>query len=493
MIPTLPITTDTDLEADVLVIGSGAGGATSALMLAEAGLSVVILEEGLQHQAADFNGGIADMMAMLYRDSGMTPIMGKPTIAFAEGRCLGGSTVINGALFWRAPDKLLLRWENELGFPGVGPEALAPHYDVLETDMKVATQQERTTNRNSWTLTEACDRLGWRWEYAPRAQAACHNSNRCPSGCPNNAKQSMLISMLPRAVSAGARIVCSAKTKRIIHRNGRAEGAVATVTEEDGRSHRLMVRAKTVFVCGGPMQSPHLLRASGIAQGVGEGLHIHLNLKAVALFPDDMNPGAGTIMAAQVKEFSDRDLFIGASNFDPVYLALTLTPHGPTVIEQVLADWRHASIYVGQVKASATGHVRHLPGLDRPMPSYRVNDVDLVNLRFTLERMTEVLFAAGARIVYLPLAGSGPLASQSEARRLLARPIPPKALDLLSVHAMASCGLGRALDLWGRVKGFDNLLVNDAAMLPEATGVNPQMTIMAMARRNVRAFLDHKG
>lgn len=492
MIATLPITADTDLDADVAVVGSGAGGAATAQMLAEAGLDVVILEEGRQHQAPEFNGGIADMMALLYRDSGMTPIMGKPTIAFAEGRCLGGSTVINGALFWRAPDKLLRRWETELGLPGTGPEALAAHYDALERDMAVAIQPEPEANRNSWALTKACDRLGWRWEYAPRAQSGCRNSNRCPTGCPNGAKQSMLVSLLPRAAAAGARIVCSAKTRRVLHQGGRAMGVVATVAAEDGRRHRLTVRAKTVFVCGGPMQSPHLLRASGIAQGVGEGLHIHLNLKAVALFPDDLDPGAGTIMAAQVKEFGDRDLFIGASNFDPVYLALTLAPHGAEAVERVMADWRRASIYVGQVKASATGSVRRLPGIDRPMPRYGINDADLANIRFALERMAEILFAAGAHTVYLPLAGSGSLTSLEETRRLLSRPIPPKALDLLSVHALASCGLGRALDPWGRVKGFDNLLVNDAAMLPEATGVNPQLTIMAMARRNAGAWLDRK-
>ena len=103
------INSDVSTSADAVVVGSGAGGATAAYLLSEAGFEVVVLEEGGCYTSNVFNGGISEMIGILYRDAGLMPIFGKPIIAFAEGCCVGGSTVINDALCWRTPESVLNR------------------------------------------------------------------------------------------------------------------------------------------------------------------------------------------------------------------------------------------------------------------------------------------------------------------------------------------------------------------------------------------------
>jgi choline dehydrogenase-like flavoprotein len=450
-----------------------------------------MLEEGGHHATADFNGGIADLIDRLYRDGGVSPVLGRPNIPFAEGRCVGGTTVINGGVHWRTPQRVLARWTHEFGLPELDEATLAPHFDIFTKDLGIKIHSETDANQASTLLARGSEKLGWRWSDVPRAQKGCLNSNRCPTGCPNGAKQSMLVSYIPDAVRRGARLITDAKAGQILFKNGTANGVAAILSGPDGRTRPLTIHAQTIFVCAGAMQTPLLLRRSGIKHQVGYGLHLHLNLKAVALFPHDIDPAAATIVSKQVKEFEDRDIFIASSTFDPVYLALALAPHGQAAVENVMAQWRQSGIFVAQLKAEATGRVHVLPGMNRPFPVYRLTNGDLANIRFAIEKLGDVLLASGARQVYLPVAGSGRVSRQADVTAIAQGHIDPRALDLVSVHAMASCRLGRALDPYGGVKGVQGLYVNDASMLPDATGVSPQMTIMAVTRRNLTRFLEN--
>lgn len=463
-----------------VVIGSGAGGATTARLLAEAGEEVLVIEEGPRLSSADFAGSKIDLMGTLYRDGGVTPIFGRPNIAFGEGCCVGGSTVINGALLWRPPADLLARWESQYGLAGLGSAEMDARLAWLERELAVSVQPERDVNRASWLLADAAAQLGWRSELAPRGQRGCRNSNRCPTGCPTGAKQSMLVSFLPAAEKAGARIVSGIEALRLVVRHGRA---VAVEASKGGQTVR--IDGEFFWVCGGPMQSPRLLAASGIKAGAGLGLH--LNLKVVARFDHDLAPHQGTIMAVQVKEHADRGILLGGSNFDPVYLAATLASHGTEVVERVAADWCRSSIFVAQFKASGRGSVGRMPFADRPLPRYSLTGDDIATARLALERMAELLFAAGARELFLPIVGSPPVHNLDTARQIAGAATAAR-LDVLSVHALASCH--SALDSSGRVRGLANVVVNDASMLPEAPGINPQLTIMAMAGRNVQRHLE---
>lgn len=480
--------TPVQLDCQDLVIGSGAGGATTAMQLAESGRNVIVLEEGRHVETEAFRDGISNLMDLLFRDAGLTPIIGRPSIAFAEGKCLGGSTVINGALMWRTPNSVIARWQSQYGLPDLSVEALAPYFDMLERDLSISPQPEKNANRQSWLLEKGAASLGWETRLTPRAQINCQNTNRCPTGCPTGAKQSMLVSFIPRAVKAGATFICNAKAEKILMSGGRATGV--QILHGDDNPKNISIRAERVFVCCGPIQTPFLLKRSGIKEHVGKTLGLHLNLKIVAQFSEDIDPVKGTIMSTQISEFADQGLYIGGSNFDPIYLALSLAPHGEDHVTQVMREWRSSAVFVAQLRASGTGRVRQIPFIDQANPAYQVTAEDIHRIKLSLLRAAEALFASGARRLFLPIAGSGPQYDLAACDRTIEALRDQKRLDLLSVHAMGSVPMGRALNDGGRVVGTENLYVNDASMLPDATGTNPQLTIMAMAMRNMDRILN---
>ncbi len=336
-------TDDHDESCQDLVVGSGAGGATTAMLLAENGRKVTILEDGPRVSNTSFTGSITDTMGEIYRDAGLTPIFGAPPIAYAEGRCLGGSTVVNGALMWRTPEELVARWQRDFAIEDLCIEALEPHFEMIEGLLSVSPQPERNANRQSWVLEKGAKELGWDVRESSRAQKNCQNSNRCPTGCPTGAKQSMLVSFIPRAERAGAKIICDASAQRILTSGSKAVGIEYLDQTKNGRLRQ--IKADRIFICCGPMQTPFLLLRSGISESVGKTLGIHLNLKIVAQFNEDIDPANGTIMSTQVNEFSNRGLYIGGSNFDPVYLALTMAPHGTEHVESVIKEWKSSAIF----------------------------------------------------------------------------------------------------------------------------------------------------
>lgn len=487
------IHSDATVSADAVIIGSGAGGATTAHLLTKAGLEVVIVEEGGYHSTESFDGEVGELVGRLYRDAGLTPILGKPNIAFGEGCCLGGSTVVNGALCWRTPLDVLETWSARYGLPCLAESDMVPFFEAIERDLSISTHPRNGANQTSERLIAGCEALGWRWEPVPRAQVECANSNRCPTGCPNGAKQSMLVTYLPRAAEQGARIFCNARAAELIMSGRRCLGIKAIVDSGEGQK-LLTVYAPNVFIAGGPIQTPYLLLKNGFKTNVGRNLQIHLNFKVAALFDRRVDPRQGTMMTAQVKEFASEKIYIGGSNFDPVYLAVTLAAHGRQTIERVLEQWPRSAIYLAQIKGAGKGLVRDL-GLGRPIVSYNLVDGDLQRIRSSIHRLVSLLVAAGAEEVYLPIPGSPVIRSVGEVESFLARTPNLRAVDLLSVHATSTCPLGSdprraALDPFGRLRGTDNVYVCDASMLPEAPGVNPQVSIMAMVHRNISHFLD---
>ncbi|MBL0214550.1 MAG: GMC family oxidoreductase N-terminal domain-containing protein [Myxococcales bacterium] len=185
------------LDCDVVIVGSGAGGAPVAAELAEAGFDVVVLEEGSYYQTRDFTADASAAVRQLYRDGGATMAFGDPPVLYQEGRAVGGSTVINGGMSWRTPAHILDRWRKEAGL--------------------------------------GADAMGWKVIPNLRNQVHCPGSNNCAFGCPTGAKQSALVSYIPRALHFGARLLSDVRVERITMHGKRATGIVGRVVGADGR------------------------------------------------------------------------------------------------------------------------------------------------------------------------------------------------------------------------------------------------------------------
>ncbi len=477
------------LTTEILVVGSGAGGAVTATALAEAGHEVLILEEGPNADTARIASNSTEAISLLYRNGGMTPMLGRQSIAFVEGRCVGGSTEINSGFWHRLPEDSYYRWTADELLADFTPEIMEPYFERLEADLSVSMMRAEQVPKSSILFRQGIERLDWKYVEVPRCQRD-GGSQFAPG-----AKQSMQRTYIPRALRAGGRLLADCKATRILHENGRVRGVEVTQGTNGGR-HRFEVRAETVFLCCGPIQTPALLRRSGIKKNVGDNLCIHPMIKAAALFDEEVEAHEAALPMYQVKEFWPT-ITIGGAVFTPGFLAMILSDSWKAY-QHAMQDWTRMALYYAATRSMGRGSIRAIRGLDDGVViRYQLSEADQRNLSVGLGRLGELLFAAGAKAVYPSLSGAPILRSAEQCRGLLKEPVPITSMGLSNVHAFSSCPMGEnpdicATDSFGKVHEFRNLYVNDASLIPDAPGVNPQGTTMAIAFRNSEHFMEEK-
>src|SRR5215468_316967 len=486
---------DRVFHADAVVVGTGAGGATAAHRLRQGGLDVLMLEEGSLHRTESFTTDPITMIRRLYRDAGTSMILGNPPIIFAEGRCVGGSTVINGGMTWRTPEPVLARWENDLGLAGLGPRDMEPYFENAERILHAEPNQEDTFGQNTHLFVRGAERLGWPLARAPRNMRRCVGLNNCALGCPTGAKQSMLVTEVPHSLAAGAALLTDARVDRVLWRGTRAVGVRGRLLGADGRPRaRFEVRAPLVVLAAGAHHTPGILRRSRLrARAIGRGLHTHPNAKCVGIFDERIDPWIGTHQAFHIHHFLSDGILIGYAAVPPGLLATALPGLGAEHAEQ-MARYNHMLTAATLVDDHTEGRI--VMGLDRqPYMAQTLDDADLERLHRGVTLTAELLFAAGARRVLLPFADLPALDGPHELRRIATRPRVRETIELMTVHIMGTARMATdpargATDASGAVHGVHGLVVADASALPSSIGVNPQETIVAVALRNAERWLD---
>ncbi|ADB49627.1 GMC family oxidoreductase [Conexibacter woesei] len=486
------------LTADVCVIGAGAGGAVVAAELAEGGADVVVLEQGPRHDEAAFTAHPPQMLARLYRDGGQTVTLGTPPILLPLGRGLGGTTLVNSGTCFRTPPHVLARWEREFGLDGLGEQALAPAFARVEQALSVAEVTPELAGRNAAVARRGAEALGWSHGYLHRNARGCSGSGVCAFGCPTGAKQHTGITYVPRAQAAGARIVTGADVRRIVVAGRRACGVEARVSgaaagasgprvgaeAAGGASRRLLVDAPHVVVATGTIHTPLLLGRSDLGAGsgqLGRNLSLHPATAAFALMDEVVDMARGVPQSFFVDEFAAEGILFEGVAGPPSYAAASLPLSGARHAE-AMARYRNLAQFGLMVSDSSRGRVRSIGG--RPLIRYDLCDADVAKVRSGLERMRQLFEAAGAREVYLPL----PPDVEPHAAR-------PRDLKLMAFHPL---GTARAhadarhgvVDGDLALHGVEGVHVADGSVVPSALGVNPQLTIMALATRLAFGLLD---
>ncbi len=389
---------DTVLDADVVIVGSGAGGATLAAELAEAGLDVVMIEEGRYWTTRDFTAEASAMTRQLYRDGGASMAIGDPPVMFQEGRAVGGSTVINGGMSWRTPERILERWRREAGLEHIEMPDMAAHFERVERRINVRHQDPETIGVDNALLKRGADAKGWKIIPNLRNQVHCAGSNNCAFGCPTGAKQSALVSYVPRALHYGARLLSDVRVDKILMHGKRAIGVQGHVVGEDGeRGHRVVVRGKLVVSACGAIHTPALLARSGVRSPsgrLGKNLSLHPNVKLAAVFDEPVRGWEGVHQAYQVREFEGEGLLFAAVNIPPGVIAMTAHERGAE-LGRMMAEYDRTVIAGMLCEDSNTGRVRTING--RPQAFYQLAQLDAEKLIRGVALLSELLFAAGAR------------------------------------------------------------------------------------------------
>lgn len=482
-------------DADVVIVGSGAGGAPAARRMADAGLDVLILEEGELHKTESFSTDLIEQSLKLYRDAGSTMITGRPPIIFTEGRCVGGSTVINGGMSWRTPDRVLEYWSRELGLDDTDPKAMEPYFEQAEEILNVEYQNEDTLGRNDKLFVRGARKLGWEVKDNPRNMKRCVGLNNCGIGCPTGAKQSMLVTEIPRALAGGARMVTSARATKILFHGGRVSGIAGRfVTPLGRRLGRFEVRARMVVLAAGARFTPGILKRSWLRNPmIGRGLHTHPNAKVIGVFEERVDPTLGTHQAHQIHHFLEEGLLFGYAAIQPGLLAATTPGFGEEHGRRM--EFYHHMLTAG-VLVEDTGEGRVVMGPDlQPYMRFTLDKADVERVHLGVRLLAEQMFAAGAYKVFTPFGEMPELKSPDDLGRIDARKHVRHDLELLTVHIMSSARMRRtakdgACDSAGRVHDTPGLAIADASVIPSSIGVNPMETIVALALRNSDRWID---
>lgn len=272
----------------------------AARVLARAGLRTVVLEEGDHHTTASFGRRTPlERFADLYRDGGATVAAGRPSLLLPTGRAVGGTTLVNSGTCYRTPDHVLERWRTAFGLDLA--DGFAAHLDEAERTLGVATQPLDVLGNNGLLTLAGAERLGWRAAPLRRNAPGCQGSCQCVVGCPNGAKQSVQLSVLPDACAAGARIVTGARVRRILvdaDRPGGPRAAGVSIQRPDGGD--LEILSPLVVVAAGALQSPPLLRRSGLGTHprLGRNLSVHPATSVAGRFAEPVTAWEGCCRAS---------------------------------------------------------------------------------------------------------------------------------------------------------------------------------------------------
>jgi choline dehydrogenase-like flavoprotein len=472
---------------DVVVVGSGAGGASVARVLSEAGLSVIVVEEGDYYDASSYSTDVFEALPRLYRDSGLTVAEGRPAIPLPVGRCVGGTTVINSGTCFRAPDDILALWRHEHGIDWAGE--LEAEFEDVERAINVAPVAAGHVGRNAELCRQGAEALGVSHGPLARNAADVTCCGSCPTGCAIDAKMAMHVSELPRAVADGARIRAGRSVTRVLVSGGRAVGV------ECSGGYR--VRASAVVVAAGALGTPELLLGQGLANSsgeVGRHLRIHPACWVGALYDEPVRGWDGVMQSWAVDEWNDRGLFLEAT-FTPLSFGAHWLRGAGAPYKSRLERIDQLGVIGVHLSDRSSGRVR-VTGGGQLRIGYKLTADDAAALRFGIARAADVHFAAGASEVY-PQVGRVAVLRPGEQTPLVEQArFHPGEIRLEAFHPMGTTRMGcdsatSVVAPSGETHDLPGLYVADASLFPTSLRVNPMITIMAVARRIAAGLADH--
>jgi len=499
---------DQHFEADIVIIGSGAGGGIAAEQFAAAGFKVLLLEEGAWYQREHFVMEERWAYPQLYQEGAARKTRDQ-AISILQGRTVGGSTTVNWTTSIRPPAPTLAYWQSEFGLNFSTEQSLRPYFELAEQRLNIHPWPV-PPNANNAKLQQGCEALDWEYTVINRNVNGCANLGYCGMGCPINAKQSMLVSTIPEAMRLGATLISRISVRRILWQHDKVIGLEAVPVDryfQPRTDIKLTVTAKHYIVAAGAIGSPALLLRSKVPNPSGRlGKHTYLHPTVIsgAIFAEQINGHSGAPQSIYSDQFvwpadsSKVGYKLEVPPIHPVLMATKLTgmaEQHAALMQQfkqlqvtiaLLRDGFHPQSQGGTVQLDSTGQ----PVLDYPLTDYLWQ-----GMRRALLSMAELQFAAGALEV-LPINHQAQAyRSWSAAKAAIANlPMAPLQQTVVSAHVMGGCNMSASaqhgvVNQEGRHFQLENLSVFDGSILPSSLGANPQLTIYGLIWRNSQRLI----
>ncbi|MBZ2189094.1 GMC family oxidoreductase [Alcanivorax sp. JB21] len=494
---------DLTLDADVIIVGTGAGGGVSAEILSQAGLRVIMVEAARLKSSNQFNMNEGEAYRDLYQE-GATRTSKDAAISILQGRAVGGTTVVNWTSSFRTPEQTLNHWQDTFGVTGMSAQDMAPWFERMEKRLKVS-RWIMPPNANNDVIRKAAEKLGWHWDTIPRNVDGCWNLGYCGTGCPTNAKMSMLVTTLPEAMKAGATLVHSTEAVSLDHDGTRVTAVQCRMLGEDRQpnGHRCVLRAPTIIVAGGGINTPGLLLRSAVPdphKRVGKRTTLHVTSSGFGVYDNEVAGYYGAPQSLYSDEFTWRDGATGKMGYKlevmPVHPGVTsvlLDVSGERLREE-MGELPKLSMAIAMMR---DGFHEQSPGGDvqlrddgSPVLDYTLSAHLLEGVRHSLLSQVEMHFAAGAKKARARHSDARYHTSWQEAKTAIeGYRYATHFVPLGSAHVMGGCAMGSdetvcVTDSDGRYRHLKNLYIFDGSVLPTSLGVNPQLTIYSITARN---------
>ncbi|MCL6262970.1 GMC family oxidoreductase [Craterilacuibacter sp. RT1T] len=500
------LTQDLQLDCDVAIVGSGAGGGISAEVLAQAGLKVLLIEEGALKSSTDFRLLESEAYPQLYQESANRQTLDKG-VTILQGRTVGGSTTVNWTSSFRPPIETLAWWRDKHGLSELSEEEMLPWIAKAEARVNIG-EWLAPPNPNNSVLEKGCSALGYSHGRIRRNVRDCWNLGYCGMGCPTNAKQSMLVTTIPSALDKGAGLLARVRVERLLFSadNKQVDALEGLALKDDTLSPsgvKVRVKARHVLLCGGAIGTPALLLRSGAPdphEVLGKRTFLHPVVLSGAIMPEQIEPWSGAPQTVYSNHFLHTWPIDGQLGYKlevppihPVLLSTTLTGFGLdharlmqamphlNVMLALTRDGFHPDSPGGTVKLKKDGS----PALDYP-----ITDPLWQAFRQAWHSMAELQFAGGAQSVLTVHENAKPASSLAEARAQIdSLPLEILRARVVSAHVMGGAAMSAdasrgVVNHWGEHWQLGNVSVIDGSLFPTSIGANPQLSVYAFALRN---------
>src|SRR5437588_6958466 len=501
----LAISRDTTLEADAVVVGSGAGGGVVAGELALAGKSVIVLEKGGYNNEANFTLQEAQATPELYLKRGTLTTQDLGVVVLA-GSTLGGGTTINWMTSFRTPAEILEEWARASGIDDLTGASLQASFEAVEQRISVASVA--SNNKQNQLLYDACESLGYHAGVLRNNSIGCEQRcGSCGFGCRYGCKQSTMKTYLQNAYARGARIVVRCSAEKVLIENGKAVGVKATATNtETGKTFSVTVHAKAVIVAAGSIHSPVILLRSGLENPhIGRHLKLHPTTTVAGIYPEKVYSWRGVMQSAYSNEFGYLDGNYGykleVPPTHPGLIGMATPWFSPREYRDQVLQTANIATFIILTRDKGEGSVT-LDRFGEPVIDYVVSVYDRRHLKHGLRTAARLHFAAGANTVVtlqnkrtrLDRPAGGEVSEQQyrEFDRMIERHgMNPNRIMMFTAHQMGTCRMGAdpknaVVDGNHEVYGVKGLFVCDGSVFPGSSGVNPMLSIMGLAHRASR-------
>jgi choline dehydrogenase-like flavoprotein len=483
-------------SVDVVIVGSGAGGAVMAREMAREGRSVLVVEEGGHYLPQEYGQmSPSNSIRRMAREAGLAVAVGvgdTPLISVLSGKCVGGSSVLTGGVCFRIPDDVLHEWSEDLGLTGLTPEGLAPYFDEIEEAIHVETVPESMRSRSSQLFVEGAAAMGVAMKSLRRNTSGCRGASRCNFGCPHGAKMSVDLSFLPDAYEHGAKVLSDALVEKIEFSMNRATGVRGRFLDGKTGEPRVpfTVRAKVVVIACGSLHTPVLLRRSGMdTAAIGRHLTLHPAFRVCGLFDEEVNGWDGAMQAIYSDHFLREGITL-VGVYSAVNILAAALPGIGKEHRRVAAEMPRLAVFGGMVHDDGGGRVHRWVSRE-PLVTYRMSARDRDRMFRGIQILGTMAFRAGAREVMLPIFGSGTFKSEKDLAFLTERPPPAARVESMAFHPLGSAKMSSharhgVVKPTGETWAADNLIISDGSVLPTSIGVNSQVPVMAMSLKIAR-------